>query len=284
MSQPLISVFLGNYNHGRYLQQCFRGFLNQSYENFEIVITDDGSTDNSAEIIRGYAEKDSRFRPNYFPGNRGIRASFIDATSRMRGKYVYPSAADDFVVNRDFFQKAVTALEADPRPAGFYGVAGIFLAEKEKLTGAMGTATVAGYNTPLQCCHGFLKCRAVVTSTSCIFRREPYMAHGGAEMGALIDRYGAQMDFYLNHALAFRYGMTYEGTLFGCQRIFEAKTNYSANLHLWETAGRFAELEKGLRDIGLTYEGMEADWARWRAFWMMDTIQKSGVLNPPSPS
>lgn len=278
MPEPLISAFLCNYNHGRYLQQCFRGYLSQTYGNFELVVTDDGSTDGSQDIIRDYAAKDPRIRPNFFPKNRGVREAFIDASGRTTGKYIYGGAADDFIANKDFFQNAVNALEADPRPAGFYGICGIYLAEKEKLSGGMGTALVPGYNTPLQCSEGFIKCRAVVTSTSCIFRRDLFMQYGGQDIDKLIDVYGPQMDFYLNHAIAFRHGMFYENTLFSCQRVYEVKTNYSANMHLWETACRFAAVEKGLRAAGPDYPGMEQDWMRWRAFWMLDTIRKSGVI------
>jgi len=96
-------------------------------------------------------------------------------------------------------------------------------------------------------------------------------------MEELLTRYGPQMDFYVNHLLAFKYGMYYEKAPFACQRIYEARTNYSANLHLWEAAQRFAELEKGLREIDITYPGIENDWVRWRAYWMMDVIRKSGV-------
>ena len=134
-----------------------------------------------------------------------------------------------------------------------------------------------GYNTPLQCCEGFLKCRSVVMSTSCIWRRELYQNQGGARLAELTARFGPQVDFYLSHALAFTHGMTYEKVPFACQRVFEAKTNFSANLHLWEAAARFGQLEQGLREVGLSYEGMEADWMRWRAYWMVDTIKKSGV-------
>jgi hypothetical protein len=43
-------------------------------------------------------------------------------------------------------------------------------------------------------------------------------------------------------------------------------------------------MEKRLRATGLTYPGIEADWMRWRAFWTMDTIRKSGVLAPSAPA
>lgn len=281
---PLVSVVIPNYNHGRYLAQCFAGIQRQTCSNFELIITDDGSTDGSQEIIRAHARDDARLKPNYFPVNRGVTAACRDLFSRATGKYIYCGAADDFVICKEFFEKAVHALESDSRPAGFYGITGIYLAEKEKLVEMCGTAEVEGYNTPLQCAQGFLKCRSVVTSPGCIWRRDLYLQHGGADTDALFPKLGPQLDFYLNHFLAFTYGVAYEKTAFACQRIFEARTNYSSNLHLWETAGRFAEMEKGLRLVGINYPGMEADWARWRAFWMTDTIRKSGVLNPPAPA
>lgn len=277
MSTPLISAYIPNYNHGKFLQKCFAGLLAQTFTDFELVITDDGSTDGSPDIIADYARRDSRIKPHYFPKNQGIPAAFQNLIDRSTGKYIYGGAADDFIVNKDFFQHAVAALEKDPRPAGFYGVNGIFQNETEKLLFSCGTAEVEGYNTPLQCYEGFLKCRSVVTSPSCIWRREPYIKFGADNVTALIERFGPQMDFYLCHALAGTYGMWYEKTLFSCQRVFEARTNYSANLHLWETASRYAELEKGLRALGHTYPQMEADWMRWRAYWMIDVIHKSGV-------
>ncbi len=277
MAAPLISALIPNYNHGRYLAKCFAGLLGQSFTDFEIIVTDDGSTDNSREIIEEYARRDSRFRPNFFPANRGIKAAFQDMNNRATGKYLYGGAADDFVIHKEFFRNAVAALEADPRPAGFYGITGIYLAEKEKLVESCGTAEVEGYNTPQQCCEGFVKCRSVVTSPSAIWRRDLFHEYGGRRMEELLTRYGPQMDFYVNHLLAFKYGMYYEKAPFACQRIYEARTNYSANLHLWEAAQRFAELEKGLREIDITYPGIENDWVRWRAYWMMDVIRKSGV-------
>lgn len=278
MSQPALSVICFNYNHGRFLRKCFAGLLAQTFTDFEIVVTDDGSTDDSAEIIREYAAKDPRFKPNYFPKNRGILAAFQDTIARATGRFIYGIGADDFVINKDFFQQAVAALDHDPRPAGFYGITGIYLSEKEKLVSMCGTAETVGYNTPRQCAEGFLKCRSVVTSSSCIWRRDLYMKHGGTDTPALLARFGPQLDFYQNHLLACLYGMHYEKLPFACQRIFEAKSNYSSNMHLWETAGRYAELEKGLREAGISYPGMETDWLYWRAYWMVDTVKKSGVL------
>ncbi|MCS6245980.1 MAG: glycosyltransferase, partial [Opitutus sp.] len=56
---PLVSAIYCNFNHGKYLEQCFEGLLRQNYKNFELLITDDGSTDDSRSIIERYAARAS---------------------------------------------------------------------------------------------------------------------------------------------------------------------------------------------------------------------------------
>jgi len=277
MSPPTLSVVLLNYNHGKFLRQCLAGLLSQTYADFEIVLVDDGSTDNSREIIHEHMAADSRIKLTAFPVNRGIKAGLREGLSHATGRYFYSAAADDFVVNKEFFHRAVRVLAEDPRPAGYYGVAGIYVAETEKLAGAMGTAETEGYNTPLQCCVGLLKYRSIVTGPSCIVRRDLFMQWGGNEIEVLMDQLGPQMDYFLNHSLAWRYGMYFEKQPFACQRIFQARTNYSANLDIFAYAARLAEMEKRLRTIDITYPDIEKDWMRWRALNLLDAIKKSGV-------
>ncbi len=278
MKEPLVSVILCNYNHARYLRQCLAGLLGQTHKNIQIAITDDGSTDGSQDLIREYAAKDPRVEPNFFPKNRGVADALCDCVSRARGKYLYGVSADDFVINMDFFKRGVQILEADARPAGYYGITGIYVAEKEQLTGGMGSAEVEGYNTPLQLCEGFLKFRVAVTSLSCLWRRDMYMAGGGNEMPELMRTLQSVVDNYLSHNLAWRHGMYYEKTPIACQRVFEAKSNFSSRQTIWNLAAWFAEMERRLRQVGLNYPEMEKDWERWRALMLMDSLKKSGVV------
>lgn len=66
----LISVIVPVYNAESYLHQCIDSILNQSYQNIECVLVDDGSTDNSYKICKEYQEKDARVKAIHIQ-NRG---------------------------------------------------------------------------------------------------------------------------------------------------------------------------------------------------------------------
>jgi glycosyltransferase involved in cell wall biosynthesis len=78
-AQPLVTVLINNYNHGRFLERAIQSSLNQTYPNLEIILVDDGSTDNSQEVIAKYQEQlVAIFKPNGGQAsafNAGIRAS-----------------------------------------------------------------------------------------------------------------------------------------------------------------------------------------------------------------
>lgn len=69
MENELISIVVPIYNVENYLRMCLDSIQNQTYQNFECLLINDGSPDNSADICREYVEKDSRFR--YFEKENG---------------------------------------------------------------------------------------------------------------------------------------------------------------------------------------------------------------------
>ena len=59
-SMDLISIIMPVYNTGKYLEHCLNSIINQTHKNWELIAVNDGSTDNSPEILKTYAEKDNR--------------------------------------------------------------------------------------------------------------------------------------------------------------------------------------------------------------------------------
>ena len=68
METPLISIVMVNYNQEDYLKESIDSVIAQTYQNWELIIVDDGSTDASVEIIKSY--EDSRIRPIFLKKNR----------------------------------------------------------------------------------------------------------------------------------------------------------------------------------------------------------------------
>ena len=68
----LVSVVMTSYNHEKYLADAIESVLNQTFSDFELIIVDDASRDNSQEIIREYQQKDRRIRSIFHSANQGI--------------------------------------------------------------------------------------------------------------------------------------------------------------------------------------------------------------------
>ena len=92
---PLITVYITNYNYGRYIAQSITSVLNQTYQNFELIIIDDGSVDNSKKIINQFS-KNKKIRV-VFQKNKGLIISNNIAIKLCRGEYIVRLDADDWL-------------------------------------------------------------------------------------------------------------------------------------------------------------------------------------------
>jgi len=90
----LISVLLNNYNYDKYISKAIESVLNQSYENFELIIVDDGSVDDSKEIIKYYAKKDNRIK-YFFQDNGGQASALNEGVKHCKGEIISFLDSDD---------------------------------------------------------------------------------------------------------------------------------------------------------------------------------------------
>lgn len=95
MDKPLVSIIVPCYNHGKYIEECLDSLFNQTYRYFEIIVIDDGSTDNSVKVLRELQKKAKFILVEQ--NNRGLSATLNRGLLEyVRGEYVTFCASDDF--------------------------------------------------------------------------------------------------------------------------------------------------------------------------------------------
>ncbi|MFL5747110.1 MAG: glycosyltransferase family 2 protein [Niastella sp.] len=112
MELPLISIVLPTYNGSKYIAQSIQSCLQQTYANFELIIVDDCSTDNTPDIIRSYAQKDSRIKAIRNEKNKKLPLSLNTGFEAAGGKYFTWTSDDNYYAPTALAEMA-KVLEAD---------------------------------------------------------------------------------------------------------------------------------------------------------------------------
>lgn len=107
----LISIIVPVYNTQDYLDKCLTSIINQTYKNIEIIIIDDGSTDNSKEIIKKYINNDNRIL-YYYQKNSGVGIARNKGIDLSKGNYITFIDSDDYI-NKKYIEKMYMAIKPD---------------------------------------------------------------------------------------------------------------------------------------------------------------------------
>lgn len=97
MTEPLVSIIIPTYNRAQIIEETLDSVLGQTYQNWECIVVDDGSTDNTADIMAGYIVKDSRFQYHLRPKDRlsGGNAARNYGFELSKGEYINWFDSDD---------------------------------------------------------------------------------------------------------------------------------------------------------------------------------------------
>ncbi len=184
----LISVIIPVFNRANVIEECINSVLGQTYQNFEIVIVDDGSTDNTYKICKSLAEKDTKIK--LFKGEHaGVSAARNTAIEKANGELVFFLDSDD-VIHPLLFETLITAMESNNAAIGATNVIDvsqtIWNQVRQRIKNgksATGTTTylspekvidaALGGDSPLGCIGGVMMRRDLVDNTK--FNTEIYI-------------------------------------------------------------------------------------------------------------
>lgn len=113
-----VSVVIASYNHEQYVQETIESVLNQDFQDFEIVVTDDGSADTTADSIRGF--NDSRIQLHCFDTNKGACTAINHSIRHSGGEYLAVLNTDD-VFCAGKLKKQVDFLDCHPEIGAVFG-------------------------------------------------------------------------------------------------------------------------------------------------------------------
>jgi glycosyltransferase involved in cell wall biosynthesis len=117
-SVPLVSVVVASYNHAPFVQECLRSALSQGIDDLEIIVTDDGSTDATAQQVAALG--DPRIHLHTFAQNRGACMAMNDAIRRSRGRYIAVLNSDDLFLPGKL-RRQIDFLDLTPQVGAVFG-------------------------------------------------------------------------------------------------------------------------------------------------------------------
>ena len=114
MNNIKISIITASYNYADYIKETIESVINQTYQNWEMIIVDDGSKDNSIDIINEYTKKDSRIKlyTHEQNKNKGLIETIRLALTKAKGEYVVFLESDDFL-SKEYIEKKINILQCN---------------------------------------------------------------------------------------------------------------------------------------------------------------------------
>lgn len=110
---PKLSVAMTTYNHRGFIAECLTSVLTQTFQDIEIIVADDASTDGTQDILRDFAKNDERIVPIYNSVNLGLSVNANNVLKAARGEYITCFAGDDIMLP-ELLEKQVAFLDANP--------------------------------------------------------------------------------------------------------------------------------------------------------------------------
>jgi glycosyltransferase involved in cell wall biosynthesis len=234
-AMPKISVIVPNYNHERFLRQRVDTILAQTFQDFELILLDDCSTDNSCSILSEY-RSDPRVRLEFNKVNSGSPFKQWNKGVRIgRGEYVWIAESDDYA-GEGLLERLVAALDAAPEVAYAYCLSWGVNAENQTDGFAdryLRHLSVDRWRSDFvvdgreECRSYFIRTNVVPNASAVVFRKATYEQVGGADenyricgdwklwaamaLTGKVAYFGEPLNYFRFHDASVRNRSTYEG-------------------------------------------------------------------------
>jgi len=119
--EPRVSILMGTWNRARLLPAAVRSIQNQSFKDWELIIADDGSTDETPQVVQGLKMEDERIRYVRNPRNQGISKNYNTGLRLAKGEYVAMIDDDDPWIGENKLARQVKFLDEHPNYVGCGG-------------------------------------------------------------------------------------------------------------------------------------------------------------------
>src|SRR5512137_1413473 len=113
MNDPKVSVCMPTYNYGRYLAEAVESVISQTFKDFELLVIDDCSCDDTDEVMQSYAARDKRIRYIRNKRNLGMVENWNYCLREARGEYIKFLFGDDFFTSRNILEQMASVLDSD---------------------------------------------------------------------------------------------------------------------------------------------------------------------------
>ncbi|MFC1496429.1 glycosyltransferase family 2 protein [Candidatus Margulisiibacteriota bacterium] len=198
-----LSILMTSYNYGHYLGEALEAICSQCHDNWEIIVIDDASTDNSLEIINQFRKKYTNLRLIKNEHNRGVLYSGSRILAEARGEYIYSAAADDKVLP-GFFEKSMQLLSEYPE-AGLCCSDSLLNYEGKTIKEELGLSKVPHFFPPVEVLQAYKKSTVTPIKTyTAIVKRSAINSAGG-----YLPELKWSCDLFAQNVIAFRYGFCY---------------------------------------------------------------------------
>jgi glycosyltransferase involved in cell wall biosynthesis len=201
MNSGLVSTILPNRNHAQYLPRSLAAFCAQTWRNFELIVVDDESNDESCLLVERIAADDKRIKLLRLNTQLGINAAVGEGLAHARGEFVNFAAADDWVAPT-FFERSVDVLRAHPASALCFSDPAENRGHPKAFPLFLSQIPCA--YTPDEMVAQLRRNYFNISSNTVLYRREFFQKAGGFRT----DLHWLS-DWFVNNLLALRYGASY---------------------------------------------------------------------------